>query len=141
MSVVLGLILIPLVVGGLLCFLRSEALRTVLVVTAVVVVGALGLALAMRPAPLNPAGLPFNAHTVSQGMLVVSVAISLFLLYVGIRARNALVVLLALAQGGLMLWFESGPGAHVAGEQHLFVDNFGVIMALINGLVGGGICL
>lgn len=141
MSVVLGLILIPLVVGGLLCFLRSDALRTVLVVTVVVVVGALDLALAMRPAPLNLADLPFNAHTVSQGMLVVSVAISLFLLYVGIRARNALVVLLALAQGGLMLWFESGPGAHVAVEQHLFVDNFGVIMALINGLVGGGICL
>jgi ech hydrogenase subunit A len=69
------------------------------------------------------------------------IAISLFILYVGVRSRNPLVILLTLAQGGLMAWFETGPGAHVAVTQDLFVDKLAVIMALINGLIGGGICL
>jgi ech hydrogenase subunit A len=49
--------------------------------------------------------------------------------------------LLTLAQAGLMTWFELGPGAHLEVVQNLYVDKFAVIMALINGLVGGGICL
>jgi len=66
---------------------------------------------------------------------------SLFILYVGMRAKNALVILLTLAQAGLMVWFELGPGADLKVEQNLFVDKFAVIMALINGIVGGGICI
>jgi ech hydrogenase subunit A len=40
-----------------------------------------------------------------------------------------------------MVWFELGPGADLKVAQNLFVDKFTVIMALINGIVGGGICI
>jgi ech hydrogenase subunit A len=46
-----------------------------------------------------------------------------------------------LAQGGLMLWFELTQGPRLEAAHDLFVDNFSLIMALINGVVGGGICL
>ena len=66
---------------------------------------------------------------------------SLFIIYVGVRAKNPLIVLLTLAQAGLMVWFELTAGEHLEVAQNLFVDKFTVIMALINGMVGGGICI
>jgi ech hydrogenase subunit A len=85
--------------------------------------------------------LPVSAHAINLGMFLVELAMSLFILYVGIRAKKPLIVLLILAQAGLMVWFELGPGAHLEVAQNLFVDKFTVIMALINGIVGGGICI
>ncbi|MGD0615075.1 MAG: proton-conducting transporter membrane subunit, partial [Verrucomicrobiota bacterium] len=57
------------------------------------------------------------------------------------RSRRPLIVALMLAQGGLMLWFELTQGPRLEAAHDLFVDNFSLIMALINGVVGGGICL
>jgi ech hydrogenase subunit A len=74
-------------------------------------------------------------------MLLVEMAMSLFIIFVGVRAKNPLIVLLTLAQAGLMVWFEFTAGAHLDVAQNLFVDKFTVIMALINGIVGGGICI
>ncbi len=76
-----------------------------------------------------------------QALFLVEIAMSLFILYVGIRAKKPLIVLLTLAQAGLMVWFELTAGEHLEVAQNLYVDNFAVIMALINGIVGGGICL
>jgi len=56
-------------------------------------------------------------------------------------SRRPLIVALAVAQAGLMVWFEWAYGPHLPPAQNLFVDKFSVIMALINGVVGGGICL
>jgi ech hydrogenase subunit A len=141
MTLVLALILIPFAVGaGLLC-LRPEAPRKILVAVALLVVCGLSVALALVPAALDLNELPVSTHSINLGMLVVEIAMSLYLIYVGVRAKHPLIVLLVLAQAGLMVWFELGPGAHAAAAQNLFVDQFSVIMALINGLVGGGICL
>ena len=46
-----------------------------------------------------------------------------------------------LAQVGLMTWFELAYGPKLVATHNLFVDKFSVVMALINGVVGGGICL
>jgi ech hydrogenase subunit A len=140
-SLVLALILIPFAIGGALLFLRTDAWRKVLVPVALLVVGGLSVALALAPAPRELTELPASGQAISLGMLVVELAMSLYFIYVGVRARHALIVLLVLAQAGVIAWFELGPGAHAAGARYLFVDQFAVIMALINGLVGGGICL
>lgn len=141
MTLVLALILFPFAVGGALLCLRPDGLRKILVVGALLAVGGLSAALALAPAALNLNELPVSTHAINLGMLVVEIAMSLYLIYVGVRAKHPLIVLLVLAQAGLMVWFELGPGAHAAAAQNLFVDQFSVIMALINGLVGGGICL
>ncbi len=141
MTLLLALILIPFAVGLVLLGMRSDALRKILVAGALLVVGGLCVALTLAPASVGLADLPVNAHAISRGMLLAEIAMSLYIIYIGIRARHVLIGLLAAAQMGLMVWFELGPGAHVVVVQHLFLDKFSVIMALINGLVGGGICL
>jgi ech hydrogenase subunit A len=99
------------------------------------------VALARLPTPLNLGELPWSQHGINLGMLLVEMAMSLFIIFVGVRAKNPLIVLLTLAQAGLMVWFEFTAGAHLDVAQNLFVDKFTVIMALINGIVGGGICI
>ena len=55
-------------------------------------------------------------------MLLVEMAMSLFILYVGVHAKHLLIVLLTLAQAGLMVWFEFTAAAHLEVAQNLFVD-------------------
>ena len=74
-------------------------------------------------------------------MMVIEGGMGLYVIYVGLRARRPLIVALMLAQAGLMLWLELAHGSNLEPAQNFFVDKFSVIMALINGVVGGGICL
>ncbi|MGA3163532.1 MAG: proton-conducting transporter membrane subunit [Verrucomicrobiota bacterium] len=99
------------------------------------------VALALLPTPVDLSGLSLNYHWINLGMLLVEIAMGLYIIYVGVRARHPLIVGLALAQAGLMVWFELTAGLHLEVAQNLFVDKLSVIMALINGVVGGGICL
>jgi ech hydrogenase subunit A len=140
-TLILTLILLPLATGLVLLGLKPNLPRQILVSAAVLAVCCGSVMLALLPAPLDLGVLPVGQHGINLGMLLVEIAMSLFILYVGVRAKSALVILLTLAQAGLMTWFELGPGAHLEVAQNLFVDKFAVIMALINGLVGGGICL
>ncbi|HVT72142.1 MAG TPA: proton-conducting transporter membrane subunit [Lacunisphaera sp.] len=141
MNIILALILVPLVAGIGMLLLRDETARRILAGGALLAVAALCGALAWAPAPNGAVTLPADPHAISRGLLVAGSAISLYLLVLGWRRRDALLVLLVLAQAGVTTWFELGPGARVPAAQPLFVDRFAVIMGLINGLVGGGICL
>lgn len=141
MSLVLALILVPFAAGAGLLFARSDAIRKILVIGTLLALCGLSLALAVLPVSTGLNDLPVSAHSISVGMWLVGLAISLLIIYVGVRAKHVLIVLLTLAQAGVMGWFELGPGAQLQVAQNLFVDKFAVIMALINGLVGGGICL
>ena len=136
------MILGPFAAGaGLLC-LRLDQVRRILVAgldgrVVRLCAGADRFARADRPARL-PAGCH---HWLNLLMLLIEAGMGLYVLYVGVRARHALIVALMLAQAGLMVWFEWTHGAQLEAVQNLFVDKFAVIMALINGVVGGGICL
>jgi ech hydrogenase subunit A len=141
MTLVLALILVPFAAGLILLCLRPDAPRKVVVWATILAVGCGTVALSLAPTPVDLTHLPVNVHWVNLAMLIVELAMSLFILYVGVRAKHPLIVLLTLAQAGLMTWFELAQGSHVEAGQSLFVDKFSVIMALINGLVGGGICL
>lgn len=137
----ISIILVPLVAGLGLLVLRSDGLRKGVTVGVTLAVCAGTLALAALPTPLDFAGVSTNHAWITWGMLCVEIAMSLYIIDVGLRARHPLIVLLALAQAGVMAWFEFTAGPHPAATQDLFVDKLSVIMALINGLVGGGICI
>jgi ech hydrogenase subunit A len=138
---VLTLILVPLVAGLVLLCLKPNLPRQIVVSGVTLAVCCGSVALALLPTPLQLGDLPAGEHIINQGMFLVEIAISLFILYVGIRAKKPLIVLLTLAQAGLMVWFELTVGENLKVTQNLFVDKFTVIMALINGIVGGGICI
>jgi len=124
----------------LLC-LRSDPWRRWLVVGAVAAACCGTIALLNFPGGGTGLPLGIDQHTISLGMLVVEIAMGLYVLWVGVRSRRPLVVLLMLAQAALVVWFELSQGAKIHAAQPLFVDKFAILMALINGVVGGGICL
>lgn len=135
------LIGLPCVLGLILLAVGSNRLRLPLVVAGVVAVIAGSLAVSAPGLPAGVANLPFPAERITEGMLVVEAAIALYLVWVGVRARQPLIPLLALGQAGLLIWVERFSGWQVTVARPLFVDPFSAILALIIGGVGGLICL
>ena len=94
---VLTLILVPLVAGLVLLCLRSDLLHKILVSIVTLAVCCGSVALALLPTPLNLRDLPLSQHGINLGLLLVEIAMSLFILYVGVRAKKPLIVVLTLA--------------------------------------------
>jgi ech hydrogenase subunit A len=137
---ILALILVPLA-AGLLLLCLTDLPRKILVSVVTLAVCCGTVYLATLPAPVDLSGLRLNPYWINLVMQFVEIGISIFIIYVGARAKRPLIVALALAQAGLMVWFEITQGEHLEVAQQLFVDKLSVIMALINGLVGGAIFL
>jgi ech hydrogenase subunit A len=138
---ILALILVPLAAGLLLLCLRPDLPRKILVSVVTLAVCCGTGYLAILPTPVDLSGFRLNPYWINLGMQFVEIGMSIYIIYVGVRAKRPLIVALALAQACLMVWFEITQGEHLEVAQQLFVDKLAVIMALINGLVGGGICL
>ena len=135
------MILGPIATGlGLLC-LKPDLFRKILVSGITLLVCGGVLALATMPIPAALRELPIAHHWVNLVMMVIEGAMGLYVIYVGVRARHLLIVALMLAQAGLMFWLELAHGSTLVASQNFLVDKFSIIMALINGVVGGGICL
>ena len=135
------MILGPIATGAGLLWLKPDQFRKILVGGIALIVCGCVLALAALPIPTEFEGLPMPHHWLNLAMMVIEGGMGLYVIYVGLRARRPLIVALMLAQAGLMLWLELAHGSSLEAAQNLFVDKFSVIMALINGVVGGGICL
>ncbi|MFA5221159.1 MAG: proton-conducting transporter membrane subunit [Methanoregula sp.] len=81
------------------------------------------------------------AEPVSLLMFCIEIVIAVFILYLGIKYRNYLVVALILVQSAVMVWFETAY-AHAADVTFpLFIDPLSIIMALIIGIIGCLICV
>ncbi len=141
MILILALILVPLAAGLVLLCLRPDLPRKILVSGVTLAVCCGTVYLATLPTPVNLSGVLLNPHWINLVMQFVEIGMSIYIIYVGVRAKRPMIVALALAQVCLMVWFEITQGEHLEVAQQLFVDKLSVIMALINGLVGGGICL
>jgi ech hydrogenase subunit A len=135
------MILGPIATGAGLLWLKPDQFRKILVGGIALIVCGCVLALAALPLPAALEALPPNLHWLNLAMMIIEGGMGLYVIYVGLRARRPLIVALMLAQAGLMLWLELAHGSSLKVAQPFFVDKFSVIMALINGVVGGGICL
>ena len=67
--------------------------------------------------------------------------IAAFIVYISLRAKQYLPVLLVVVQSLIMVTFELTAGGTMEIEHSLFVDKFSIIMALIVGIIGSAICL
>ena len=140
-TLICALILGPFIAGLILRFVKPDGLRGVVVTGVTLAAWCGSVALAIQPTPGMVAGGIFEQSGGQWAMLLAEAAMALYVVWVGIRFRKPLVVALMLAQAGIMAWLEFGSGSHLPQAQAFFVDKFTVIMALINGLIGGGICL
>jgi ech hydrogenase subunit A len=139
MTVVSILVLVPFLAGLLLLLFEFELPRRVIVVAAILAVCAAAIALAMQTGPLNVSG--WRWEPLDGLMLAGEVGMGLYVLYVGARARNFLVLALMLAQAAVMGYLEWSTGGHIEVTRQIYIDKLSIIMALINAIVGGGICL
>ena len=121
--------------------MKPDQFRKILVGGIALLVCGCVLALAALPLPIAFEHLPLDHHWVNLAMTVIEGGMGLYVIYVGLRAKRPMIVTLMLAQAGLMLWLELTQGSKLEAAQNFYVDKFSVIMALINGVVGGGICL
>jgi ech hydrogenase subunit A len=74
-------------------------------------------------------------------MFFIEMIIAVFILYLGIKYKNYLVVGLTLLQTAMMLYFEVFYAPTIEVKYSLFIDQFSIIMALIIGIIGSLICV
>jgi ech hydrogenase subunit A len=136
------LIIFPLFVAGLALVvpLGNTLRKTIGVVTAVV----------LCPVPISllityfdKGAVYFQAesHAVNLLMLAIEVLIAAFIVYISLKAKQYIPVVLVVVQSVVMIAFEFTIGAHIEIEHSLFIDKFSIIMALIVGIIGSVICL
>jgi ech hydrogenase subunit A len=141
MTLILSLVLAPFLAGLLLLCIWEDLARRILVAAVTAAVCAVCIALACLPAPLALGELPVSRHAIDLAMLGIEALMGIYILWVGVRSRHFLIIALMVAQAAVMGWLEWLSRAEVPAGQPLFVDKFSIVMALINGIVGGGICL
>ena len=141
MSLVLALTLVPILSAVLLLGLRSNFLRRCVVIPTVLFacVGTIWLACVAKVG--SPGEFPVDHHILGMARLVLELVMGLYILWVGIRNRRWLIAVLVLVQTAVSIHFEFTNGSNLKPGEPFFIDHFTIIMALINGIVGGGICV
>ncbi len=142
MGPLIFLIIFPLCIAGLALVLPLwTALRRTIGVIANIVLAAVPIYLLVTYLDQGPAYFHLESHVVNIFMLVVEVLIAAFIVYISLRSKQYLSVLLVVVQSLIMVIFEFTAGSTMEVEHSLFVDKFSIIMALIVGIIGGAICL
>lgn len=124
-----------------LLLIRGDGWRRWWVAAATALLAAGSIALAAGWAPTWGDIPGFSGHRVGTAMLGLEIAMGLYIVVLGIRHRRPLVVLLLLVQLVPMAAWEMGHGEGLQAHGDLLADRLSALMALINGVVGGSICL
>ncbi len=142
MNALIFLILFPLFIAGLALVLPlGIALRRTIGVIANIVLAAVPIYLLITYLDQGPTYFRLESHVVNMLMLAVEVLIAAYIVYISLRAKQYLSVLLVVVQSLIMVIFEFTAGRSMEIERSLFVDKFSIIMALIVGIIGSAICL
>ena len=110
-----------------------------MVATVLLAAGSIALTAGWLPGRLEIPRL--GGEAAGAAMLILEVAMGLYIAWVGIRRRRPLIVMLMLVQLLPMLGWELHNSRELHAGSNLVIDRLAAIMALINGIVGGFICL
>ncbi|OPY69321.1 MAG: Na(+)/H(+) antiporter subunit A [Syntrophorhabdus sp. PtaU1.Bin002] len=142
MNALIFLIVFPLVIAGLAFVLPAgNALRKTVGVIVNVVLCAVPIYLLITYLDTGPVYFYVESHVVNTLMLVIEMLIAAFIIYISLRSKRYLPIVLVVVQSLIMVTFEVTSGGTMEIEHSLFVDQFSIIMALIVGIIGGAICL
>ena len=141
LNLLLYLILFPLIAALFLLVERRDSSRTLIVQLSAIAIGIVSLVLLVLGFNKDTLLYAVGSEPVSQVMFFIEMILAVFILYLGIKYRKSLTVVLILLQAGLLIWFETSLAGHLHVENNLFVDQFSIIMALIIGIIGTLICV
>lgn len=140
MEILLFLVLFPLGIGALLLFMKSDAARGVTVrLGAAVIVGA--SLLAAFTWFKNGLALEINQEWVGLIMMTIEIILGLVVIYISLKSKKIIPVLLVAVQTPVMVWFELFHAHDVIVVHDVMVDRFSIIMILITGVIGSLICV
>ncbi len=141
MQLLLFLILGPLITAFFMLLVRSERERDWIVKLSALGIGAVTALLLLTLFDKGLLYYSFAAESTGLLMFFIEMAIAFFILYLGIKYKNYLVVSLILLQSALMLYLEVVYSPTIDVKYTLFIDQFSIIMALIIGIIGSLICV
>jgi len=140
-QLLLFLILGPLITAFFMLLVRKEAERNWIVKLSALGIGVVTIILLVSQYSKGTLYYSFDAESIGRFMFFIEIIIAVFILYLGIKFKNYLVIGLMLLISAIMLYFE-GVYAHTIDVKYsLFIDQFSIIMALIIGIIGSLICV
>ena len=141
MGLLVFLILFPMVAALLLLAIKAEQARAVVTVVAALVTGCASIALACLYLPSGSVFFDFESEIINIVCVVVDLGISVVVISFAARYKNLLAGILGAVQIVLTICFELFFANGVTVAQGFYVDELSIIMALIIGVIGSGICV
>ena len=140
-ELLLFLIIFPFLIALLLMVMRSDKVREVIVLIGSSLIILASLWLLIVGFSQSNAQYSIGGEAVALLIIGAEIAITLYILYLGITFRQYAVIALAVIQVLLLALVEFTTPAGREITDNLFVDQFSVIMALIIGVIGSLICV
>ncbi len=140
-QLILFLILFPLVTAVFMLLVGKDAERRWIVKLSALVTGAVLVYLLITGFDKGTLFFDIGGGPIGLLMFAIELAVAAFILYMGVRYKNYLVVGLIILQTLIMVAFETLFAGKVEVISNLFVDQFSIIMALIIGIIGSLICV
>ena len=135
------LILFPLVIAGLIVVIRATKPRNVIVCVGSAAIAVASVAFVVMNLGATGTYFSFQSSIVDYACLAISVIIGITIICFGVKYRNVAAILLAIVQLAGSLVFEFVFAHDLSCTKALYFDSLSLIMALIIGVIGTGICV
>ncbi len=144
MELIVSLIMVPCVAALLMLVVRGDKLRDALTVGFSVAIAVLSIAFAV--CYIGAGTLYFDlpmeySHFLAVVNIAIDVTVGMYVVCYSAKYRRVLPLVLAVGQILTTLWFEYNIQREVQFESQMRVDSLGIIMVLIIGIIGTGICV
>ena len=135
------LILFPLVVAAVLLVVRNNQARKVIVSVSALVIGLASVLLAGTYLGAGGVYFEYASPVIDYVCTGISILIAVVILAYGIKYKNVLASVLAIIQVVGTLVLEFGFAHHASVQYGLYLDSLSLLMALVIGIIGSGICV
>lgn len=132
----LFLIVFPFIAALCLAFMPKNSVRDIAVKLSAIIIGAATVYLLVAYVNRGTVFFSLPFELISQAMLITEIGLAIGILYLGVKFRKSLAVILILTQTILLVWFEIFYAPFMHPENNLFIDQFSLIMAMIIGIIG-----
>lgn len=135
------LILFPLAAAIILLFVKADWPRNVIVGVSAAAIAVASIVLAMQNLGAPWIGYEFESPIVDYIGMAIGVVIAATVIGFGFKYKNYIAIALAAVQVAGSLVFEFGFAHQATPRVGLYLDSLSIVMALIIGVIGSGICV
>lgn len=141
MEIIGFLIASPLVIAILLLIIRQNTARNVIVCIGAAIIACASIVLAVMNIGAPEAMFRFTSDTVDHLCTIISCICVVVIVAYAVRYRNAVAGIFAAIQIIVVLAVEFGFAIEMEVEYGLYIDSLTLMMTLIIGVIGSGICV